>query len=123
MTEQPMICQNCGAEMEPGRQTRSRYTVWTEYICPNGCPSQEVGRPRGYKPKPVVPKTKTDAESFADDLLAELVGNEEMPEDTLDEPIIDENAAAKTLVAKVVADEDLVTQDVDEVMKVEDKDD
>jgi hypothetical protein len=96
MTQQePVICQTCHAEMEPGRKVRSRVMEWTEYICPNGCAPWSDPRPlRGHAPRAVVPRTrvkakveakveakaKVEAEVFADELLEEVVIEEAEPE-------------------------------------------
>ena len=78
MTKQPVICQNCHAEMTPGKKTRSKVMEWTEYICPNGCSPWSGGKPLpGHEPVYAVPKVG-------------VVGPEVIPEVTLDEPVIGE---------------------------------
>lgn len=89
---QPINCQNCHAEMEPGNQTKSRAMQWTEYTCPE-CGlfcvvgirepkaavvvEAETDAPAKKPKKAAAPKTKIEVESFADDPLAGYAAKDE----------------------------------------------
>jgi hypothetical protein len=77
----PVICQNCHAEMEPGKKTRTRVMEYTEYTCPNcGSVWSEPKPLRGHAPRSaVIVETEADAERLADELLEELVVEEAEP--------------------------------------------